>query len=57
MSYDDWKLETPEEEDYRIGLISRRRRDRAEWEEEHADYLRELQDERMMREDASEAEE
>ena len=51
MTYDDWKLESPEEEDYRIGLIGRRRRDRAEWEEEHADYRRELQeDERMMRE-------
>jgi hypothetical protein len=41
MAYDDWKLETPEEEDYRIGLIGRRRRDRAEWEEEHADLRRE----------------
>ena len=39
MTYDDWKLETPEEEDYRIGIGSRRKRDRAEWEEEHADYM------------------
>lgn len=51
MDYDDWKLETPEEEDHRIGLIRRRRRGRAEWEEEHADYRRELQeDERATRE-------
>ena len=35
----DWKQETPEEEDYRIGPLGRKRRARAEWEEEHADYL------------------
>jgi hypothetical protein len=38
-NYDDWKQETPEEEDYRIGPLGRKRRARAEWEEEHADYL------------------
>lgn len=41
MTYDDWKLETPEEEDYRLGTIGRHRRNRAMWEEEHVDYLRE----------------
>ena len=34
-SYDDWKLETPDEESDR----QRRERERSEWEEEHADYL------------------
>ena len=54
MTYDDWKLETPEEEDYRIGLIGRRRRDRSEWEEEHADYRRELQEDARIAKGASE---
>ena len=26
MTYDDWKLETPEEEDYRLGAAGRKRR-------------------------------
>ena len=47
MTYDEWKLETPEEEDYRVGLIGRKRRGRAEWEEEHADELLERQRDRV----------
>lgn len=39
MSYDDWKLESPEDEDERLNGPERRRKARAEWEEEHADYL------------------
>ncbi len=37
MNYDDWKLETPEEEDYRLGSLGRTKRNRAIWEEEHAE--------------------
>ena len=39
MTYDDWKLETPEEEEYRLGASQMRQKRRAEWLEEHADYL------------------
>jgi hypothetical protein len=39
MNYDDWKLETPEEEEYRLSNRLRRKKSRAEWMEEHADYL------------------
>ena len=39
MTYDDWKTD-PEYESER----ERKRRERAEWEEEHADYLREEED-------------
>jgi hypothetical protein len=49
MTYDDWKLETPEEEDYRLGAAGRKRRKRAEYEEEHADDLRE--EEHLRRQD------
>ena len=49
MTYDDWKLETPEEEDYRIGTPGRHRRNRAMWEEEHVDYLREEEDRAELR--------
>ena len=45
MSYDDWKLETPDDE----SDIQRRKRERAEWEEEHADYLLEQEREDNMR--------
>jgi hypothetical protein len=39
MTYDDWKLESPEEEEYRLSNSQRRAKSRAEWMEEHADYL------------------
>jgi len=39
MNYDDWKTETPEEEEYRLSAHRRREKARAEWMEEHADYL------------------
>ena len=39
MTYDDWKLESPEEEEYRLSNCQRRAKSRAEWIEEHADYL------------------
>jgi hypothetical protein len=39
MTYDDWKLESPEEEEYRLSNCQRRAKSRAEWMEEHADYL------------------
>jgi hypothetical protein len=57
MTYDDWKLESPEEENYRIGELGRKRRDRAEWEEEHADELRERSDElhRSLQQNANDA--
>ena len=45
--YDQFKLETPEEEDERINGRARRRRERDEWLEEHADSL--LED-RLVRE-------
>jgi len=50
MTYDDWKLETPEEEDYSLGAAGRKRRNRAEYEEEHADDLREEEDRRRKQE-------
>ena len=46
MTYDDFKQEMPEDEDYRLGGLGRKRRERAEWEEEHADYLLEDRRER-----------
>ena len=46
MNYDDWKLETPEEEDYRLGADRRRERDRADWMDEHADSMLEEKRER-----------
>lgn len=40
MTYDDWKLESPEDEHEReIGPLERRAR-RREWLEENVDYLR-----------------
>ena len=50
MTYDDWKLETPEEEDYRLGAVGRKRMNRAMWEEEHVDYLREEEEHRRKQE-------
>jgi hypothetical protein len=46
MNYDDFKQEMPDDEDYRLGVLGRKRRERAEWEEEHADYLLEDRRER-----------
>ena len=53
MTYDDWKLESPEDEAYRLSDYQRRQKARAEWAEEHADYLLERKQEcaRMRRED------
>ena len=48
MTYDDWKTESPEDENERINGPARRRQSRAEWEDEHADELREKQEERRM---------
>ena len=45
VTYDDWKLESPEDE--LESISQRKRRERAEWEEEHADYL--LEDRRERR--------
>jgi hypothetical protein len=45
MTYDDWKLETPEDEADRLERVRLRRQARAEWQEEHADYLRERDEE------------
>ena len=50
MTYDDWKTESPEDERERLDRVSRRRQDRAEWEEEHADQLLEDLQERRLRE-------
>lgn len=54
--YDQFKLETPEEEDERINGRARRRRERDEWLEEHADYLLEdrLERERERTNDSGE---
>jgi len=48
MDYDSWKLESPEDEDECINGASRRRQAKAEWEEEHADYLREDRESRRL---------
>jgi hypothetical protein len=50
VTYDDWKLETPEEEDYRLGAAGRKRRECAEFEEEHDDDLREEEEHRRKQE-------
>jgi hypothetical protein len=39
MTYDDGKLESPEEEEYRLSARQKAGKSRAEWMEEHADYL------------------
>ena len=39
MTYDDWKTESPEDEEYRLSARQRREKSRAEWLEEHGDYL------------------
>ena len=44
--YDQWKLETPEEEDERINGTSRRRMARQEYLADHADEMLELRNER-----------
>ncbi len=47
MTYDDWKTETPEDEEYRLGAYQRKQINRAVWMEEHEDMLREDRDERL----------
>jgi hypothetical protein len=39
MTYDDWKTESPEDEDERINGPSRRRQARREWLADNADHL------------------
>jgi hypothetical protein len=53
MTYDDWKTESPEDEDERLNGPARRRQARYEWEEEHADGINELHQEqrRLEKED------
>ena len=46
MTYDDWKLESPEDEDERINGPARRRAARQQYLEDHAD---EINDERCER--------
>ena len=45
-AYDQWRLETPEEEDERINGSFRRRMARQEYLADHADELLELRHER-----------
>lgn len=46
MNYDDWKTESPEEEEYRLSARSRRQQLRAQYLEEHGDDLLEERRER-----------
>ncbi len=51
MTYDDWKTETPEDEEYRLSARQRRAEERAMWMEEHEDMLREDREERRRRDE------
>jgi hypothetical protein len=48
MDYDQWKLETPEEEDERINGANRRRQARLEYLADHADEFLERERERKQ---------
>ena len=48
MTYDDWKTESPEDEEARLGGPARKRLALAIGEEEHADYLLEEKRDRRI---------
>lgn len=48
MSYDDWKTESPEDEEERINGPARRRDARWQYMEDHADEINEERRERRL---------
>jgi hypothetical protein len=48
MTYDDWKLESPEDEEERINGPARRRAERQQYLEDNADEINEVRRERRL---------
>ncbi len=51
MTYDDWKTESPEDEEERINGPAGRRAAKQQWLEDHADEINDERRERMAERD------